>query len=337
MTTAQSLGTMPLQPIEPDFEEKTQLTIDQLPAIEKSVDEVVGDGLRNVFLVGAGGSMIASYPAFYALLARCELPVFQVQSDELNTTQPAHLGKGSLVIVASYTGTTKETVAAARYAKQAGATVLSFCKPDSPLAHTSTVDFTGSSDIGEFLVAIALLQRLGAAGDFDLTYAAVRALPHALLHAQQESEPHLAKIAASLKDEPITYVLGSGAGYAQAYCFAMCYLQEMQWKHAAAFNAGEFFQGAMEVVQPDVPVLLLLGEDASRPMAERARRFLDQHTRRAWYVDTADLELPGVPQAARGEVSAFALRVLISRLARQYEAQRGHSLDGRRYMFRIEY
>ena len=33
-------------------------------------------------------------------------------------------------------------------------------------------------------------------------------------------------------------------------------LQEMQWKHAAAFNSGEFFQGAFEMVDDDTAVLL---------------------------------------------------------------------------------
>ena len=62
-------------------------------------------------LVGAGGSLVASYPAFYLLRDRLELPVLQVQSDELNTTRPAALGTGSLVVVASHTGTTKEMTA----------------------------------------------------------------------------------------------------------------------------------------------------------------------------------------------------------------------------------
>ena len=59
------------------------------------------------------------------------------------------------------------------------------------------------------------------------------------------------------KDEPITYVLGSGPCYGWAYGLAMCFLQEMQWKHAAAFNTGEFFQGAFEMVDDDTAVLLL--------------------------------------------------------------------------------
>jgi fructoselysine 6-phosphate deglycase len=132
-------------------------------------------------------------------------------------------------------------------------------------------------------------------------------------------------------------VLGSGPNSGWAYGLAMCYLQEMQWKHAAAYDSGEFFQGAFEMVNDEVPVILLLGEDASRPMGERAKAFLDKYTTKAHVVDTAALSLPGVPRPMRGDVSPLALRAVIGRLAKHYESVRGHDLDQRHYMFRVEY
>ena len=61
--------------------------------------------------------VICSYPAHYLLQAKAPFPAFQLQSDELNCCTPALMGPGSLVVLASYTGTTKETVAAAKTAK----------------------------------------------------------------------------------------------------------------------------------------------------------------------------------------------------------------------------
>ena len=106
--------------------------------------------------------------------------------------------------------------------------------------------------------------------------------------------------------------MGSGPSAAWAYGFAMCYLQEMQWKHAAGFNTGEFFQGAFEVVNDDVPVILWLGEDASRPMAERGRKFLETYCKKARYVDVADLALPTVPADLRPVVSPLVVGALAS-------------------------
>jgi fructoselysine-6-P-deglycase FrlB-like protein len=117
----------------------------------------------------------------------------------------------------------------------------------------------------------------------------------------------------------------------------MCFLQEMQWKHAAAFNTGEFFQGAFEMVDDDTAVLLWLGEDASRPMAERGKRFLDTYCKKAQYVDVKDLELPGIPAALRQDVSPIVVGALANRLAQHYEAVRGHDLETRRYMFKVDY
>ena len=57
-------------------------------------------GLRNVYFVGAGGSIICSYPAHYLLQQKASFPAFQVQSDELNTSVPALMGEGSLVVLA---------------------------------------------------------------------------------------------------------------------------------------------------------------------------------------------------------------------------------------------
>ena len=68
------------------------------------------------------------------------------------------MGPGSLVVLASYTGTTKETVAAAKTAKAAGATVIAAAKEGSPLAEAADASFTGKSDLFELLVAYALLR-----------------------------------------------------------------------------------------------------------------------------------------------------------------------------------
>jgi fructoselysine 6-phosphate deglycase len=328
---------LPLKPIEPDLAEQLAATLDQRAVVETLVGEAVDRGLRNVYFAGAGGSLIAAHAAHYLLAREAGFPVDKLQSDELNTARPRRLGPGSLVFLASHTGTTKETVAAAEYARSAGATVAAVAKAASPLAAAADVAFTGQSDVRFQLAAYVLPQRTGVDRDWDDVERLLAALPAARACAAEEGEERAHAVADAFKDAPVTYVLGAGPSYAWAYGFAMCYLQEMQWKHAAGFNSGEFFQGAFEVVD-DAVVIDILGEDASRPMAERARRFLDTHAAdRARHVDTADLSLPGIPRALRGDVSPLAVAVLMGRLAKHYEALRGHDLDQRRYMFKVEY
>ncbi|WP_270887992.1 SIS domain-containing protein [Pedococcus sp. 5OH_020] len=329
--------TLPLKPIDADTVDKYRAAIDERAAIAETVAPLVEAGLRNVYFVGAGGSIICSWPAHYLLQQKASFPAFQLQSDELNSSTPALMGPGSLVVLASYTGTTKETVQAAKTAKASGATVIASAKAGSPLADAVDKAFAGKSDIFELLVAFSLLEATGADVDAGSISAALQALPEAVLNAVQQSEGTLADIAEAFKDEPITYVLGSGPGYGWAYGFAMCFLQEMQWKHAAAFNTGEFFQGAFEMVNDDTAVLLWLGEDATRPMAERGKKFLDTYCKKAQYVDVKDLELPGVPAELRGDFTGIVIGALANRLAQHYESVRGHDLEQRHYMFKVDY
>jgi fructoselysine 6-phosphate deglycase len=329
--------TLPLKPIDADTVDKLTAAIGERESIAKAIAPVVASGLRNVYFVGAGGSIICSYPAHYVLQQRGSIPAFQLQSDELNSSIPALMGPGSLVVLASYTGKTKETVQAASTAKSTGATVIAAAKEGSPLAEAVDVAFSGKSDVFELLVAYAVLEATGAELDPAAVSAMLDALPSAVLDAVTESESHLADIANAFKDEPITYVLGSGPCYGWAYGLAMCFLQEMQWKHAASFNTGEFFQGAFEMVNDDTAVLLWLGDDASRPMAERGKRFLETYCKKAQYIDVADLSLPGIPKDFRGDVSGIVVGALANRLAQHYEALRGHDLEQRHYMFKVDY
>jgi fructoselysine-6-P-deglycase FrlB-like protein len=329
--------TLPLKPIDTDTADKIAVAVGERAAIAEAIGPVVKSGLRNIYFVGAGGSIICSYPAHYLLQQRGSVPAFQLQSDELNSSVPALMGPGSLVVLASYTGKTKETVQAAKTAKATGATVIGAAKEGSPLADALDVAFAGKSDVFELLVAYAVLEATGAELDRKAVAEMLAALPDAVLDAVKESEAHLADIANAFKDEPITYVLGSGPCYGWAYGLAMCFLQEMQWKHAAAFNTGEFFQGAFEVVDDDTAVLLWLGDDASRPMAERGKRFLETYCKKAQYVDVADLALPGIAKELRGDVSGIVVGALANRLAQHYEALRGHDLEQRHYMFKVDY
>ncbi|CCH78618.1 MocD [Nostocoides japonicum T1-X7] len=328
--------TLPLKPID-EIVEKVADSVAERGEVRTAIKDVVDRGLRNVYFVGAGGSLICSYPAHYLLQRLAEVPVFQLQSDELNCSQPALMGEGSLVVLASYTGTTKETVAAATTAKRTGATVIAAAKEGSPLAEAADISFRGKSDVFELIVAYALLEATGADIDVPAVDEAFTSLEKALVSAVEESDATLASIASDFKDDDITYVLGSGPSQAWAYGFAMCYLQEMQWKHAAGFNSGEFFQGAFEMVDDSTAVILWAGEDASRPMAERARTFLDTYAKRARTVDTTTLTLPGIPAEVRADFSPIVVGSLASRLAHHYESQRGHSLDQRHYMFKVEY
>ena len=330
---------LPLKPIEPDLESKIAATLANRGELAAAIQAVVDAGLRDVVFIGAGGSLIAANAAFYMLERQSDLSVFKMQSDEVNTAQPRRLGPGTLAFLASHTGTTKETVAAAAFAKERGATVLSVTKADSPLAAASTKAFTGESDVFYVLAAYLLMKATGTPLDWSKVEQLLVALPAALVRASEESEVPAERVAQAFKDYDITFVLASGPSSAWSYGLAMCYLQEMQWKHAFGYNSGEFFQGSFEVIDdPRVAIINVLTDDPSRPMGERAQRFLDTYAPdRTQTIDVRDFTMPGIPAELRGDVSPLAIALLMGRVARHYEYLRNHNMDLRRYMFKVEY
>lgn len=342
-------ATLPLKPLPTEHRAGLDIALGQRREIEALAARVVGADLKNIFLTGSGGGLLTHTPVQYLLeRGTARVPAFAYSANELIYRNPKALGPGSLVLVASNTGTTPEVVEAAKFARARGATVVSYTRhADSPLALASDTAFSYGDDRGvgdpkqtaEALTVLAILRELGeiSADDYAAHVRALEALPDALLDAVRQSEHLNHRIAEALKDAPIIYVLGSGPNVGVAYCLSMCYLQEMQWKDAAHFDAAEFLHGAMEVVTEDTAVILYMGEEATRPIDERAKRFLDTYTKKSFVCDARDLALPGIEPAMRPFVSTYALFALQSRLAEHFEAVRGHDLKDRRYMFKVDY
>ena len=339
----------PLSPLPTVHRAGLDVALGLRPRIEAFATDVVRRGLGNVFLLGSGGGLLTHEGLQYLLEQRStQFPVFALSANEFIYRAPALLGERSLVVLASNTGSTPEVVAAARFAKERGATVASVTKkPDSPLAGASDVAWTYGDDKGvgdpkEFMLAIlglALLRETGVLDPeaYEAHLATLQALPDALLDACRESETLNARIAAELAGAPVIYVIGAGPNNGTAYCLAMCFLQEMQWKHAASFDSAEFLHGAMEVVTEETAVIQYLGEEPTRPIDERAKAFLQKYSRRAFFVDSRDLTLPGIKPSMRPFASHFALDAIMSRLAQHFEAATGHDLETRRYMFKVDY
>jgi fructoselysine-6-P-deglycase FrlB-like protein len=346
VTTATAL---PLKPLPTERRAGLDVVLGRRADIEALADRIVGAGLKNVFLTGSGGGLLTHTPVQYLLeRGTAAFPTFAYSANELIYRDPVALGPGSLVLVASNTGTTPEVVEAAKFARAKGATVMAYTKSaDSPLARATdmAVTYGGEWGIGdpkqvaEAITALAILRESGdlAADAYEAHMRALQVLPDALLDAVRQGEDLNHRIAEALKDAPVIYVLGSGPNVGVAYCLSMCYLQEMQWKHAAHFDAAEFLHGAMEVVTEDTAVILYLGEEATRPIDERAKRFLQKYTKNAWYVDARDFTLPGIEPEMRPFVSTYVLFAMQGRLAEHFEAVRGHDLKTRRYMFKVEY
>jgi fructoselysine 6-phosphate deglycase len=341
---------VPVKSVASDLEPTISRALAQRARVSSVVAGAASGGIKTVFFVGCGGSLYASAPIGDVIAAKGRSVVAcRMDSNEFVYGPPAALGPDSLVVVGSHTGTTPETIKAIEVARAGGArAVLAVTMdPDSPLATAADHAFTYGSKKTVWEPKQIYLAQIGhgvllAGGDesqaeHDAALDAYGGLAGSVLDAIAQLDDYFTELATALAGEPVIYVLGAGPAEDVARCLSMCYLQEMQWLHSAAFNAGEFFHGAFEMVTDQTGVILFLGQDHSRPIAERARTFLDKYARRAWTVDLADLALPGIPDAHRGEVGPLVLGALASRIAQHFEAVTGHDLNTRRYMFKVEY
>jgi len=335
-------NTRPVADPRPAFVENPEQA-DQQQALGR---RIITDGIRTVFLVGCGGSLAAYGPSVYTLDNRVpQLVVQAMNSDEFNYRKPAGLGPTSIVLVGSHTGTTAETVRAIDTAKAAGAeSVVSLTSdPESPLATHADLAFTDRPtkwawDPKEIAMARITQGILDAAGlapsGFD---EALAALPVDIPTVFADLDPALHRIAEDLATKPITYALGSGPMEGMARAFAMFYMQEMLWRHAAAYNAGEFLHGPFEMTEPQTPYLVLCGEDATRPMTDRALGFLNRYSEHVHVIDSREFRLAGVPDGVRAEIAPIVMSAVTTRLAQHLEAVLDHDLSTRRYMFSVEY
>jgi fructoselysine-6-P-deglycase FrlB-like protein len=336
-TPARSLAALP-----DDYVTRIQTAVDGADRVDALVRSFADAGVTNVFLVGCGGSLF-SFGPLRMVLDRAPVPVFAYNSDELLLRRPAGLGTGSLVVVSSTRGETAETARAAAAARAAGATVVGVTQdPHSIVAaecqHVLLHDGIEAKQVVLAQLGWSLLRVTGAGPDYDDAMAALQAAPKAFLASIEETDDALDAMAAALHAEPVVYVLGSGPFESAAQTLAVCYLQEMQWKHAVPVGSGEFLHGSFEVVTADLPVIVLLGEDSTRPMGERVRSFLERYTGKLHCIDAARLSLDGVDPAMRPFLGTLIVAsTLLGRLAEHFESWTGHSLKDRRYMWQVDY
>jgi fructoselysine-6-phosphate deglycase len=117
----------------------------------------------------------------------------------------------------------------------------------------------------------------------------------------------------------------------------MCILEEMQWIRTRPVHASDFFHGTLELVEPGVSLILLAGEDASRPLVQRVADFATSYTDQVITLDAAEAELPGLSPATRALVSPVVLAALLERVSAHLQVIRDHPLTTRRYYKRVAY
>jgi fructoselysine-6-phosphate deglycase len=317
------------------------------PAIHAAIGDLMAKGARNVFFLGTGGAAILMQPAALLLQRRSGFPAFMEIAAELVTAGHQALGRGSIVVIPSLSGTTKESVATLEFCREKGASIITLVgHKDTPLGQKADHAFVNFAEddtssesfyLQSLMIALSVMAHRGEFADHEQTMAELATLPKHLVAAKQMFEPEAERLAAAFENEPYHIITAAGGSWAQAWYYGMCILEEMQWIRARPVHAADFFHGTLELVEKGVSVVILKGEDSYRPLTERVENFARQYTDKVTVLDAAAFELPGVSQDTRALISPVILATILERLSAHLAEKRSHPLTTRRYYKKVSY
>ena len=313
--------------------------------IEEIADKVCQIGFDNIILTGVGGTTADLTVVEKMMEVYSDLDVRVLNAAEALVTQSKYLTERSLVISASKSGDTKETVAICGYAKDIGAQVVVFLsKEDCPLKEVSTYAIVSedsrieSAMLKYYFLAGRIMYNKGYFKEYPDFAEEMKNLHPALLKCKEKFEPISDSLAKAYWSEPYQLWIASDINYGMAYLFTMCILEEMQWMRTKLVSSPEFFHGTLELVDKDLLVYLVKGEGPCRVLDERVEAFLKDKTDKLYVFDLKDYPLEGISDKFRYLVSPILFASLTrGRLCEHLEKYSGHDLNYRRYYRKLAY
>ena len=315
--------------------------VDMIPEIEKVVDQICDEGYDNIFLFGIGGTLLYAGQIMHtAKQLGCSLPLYLENATDFLYEGNKKFTKNSVVVIASLSGNTIEVEAAIDKAHEVGARVIGYVEvPESPLA--KKVDHLVTTVGGEYYwwytVVLRFMKNAGEFDAYDKLTSQMKNLPDAVVQIYKDADEEMKNYAEKYCDEPITYLVGSGNLEDWAVCYGMCIMEEMQWMRTRPISAANFFHGTLEVIERDIPVILIKGEDKTRPEMDRVEKFVNTVSAKVTVFDTKKFALPGIDEEFRGVLSPIVMRSAFMRLNVHLEHCRRHPIDIRRYYKALKY
>jgi len=248
---------------------------------EQRLDSSVLREIDKVFVVACGSAYHAGMLAKHAIEHWTRIPVEVEMASEFRYRDPV-LDQQTLVVAISQSGETADTLEAVRHARQQRATVLAICNTNGaqiPREADAVLYTHAGPEIGvaatktfSAQVAAVLILGLGLAqargtkfGDeIAADYEALEAMPALITETLMVIEP-VRVLAREIAGAKAILFLGRHVGYPVALEGALK-LKELAYMHAEGFPAGELKHGPIALVEPGLPVVVVMPSPIGRPL-----------------------------------------------------------------------
>lgn len=242
---------------------------------DKISDDLFKD-VNRVIVTACGTAMHAGLVGRSIIESLVRIPVTVEIASEFRYMNPI-MDEHTLVIVATQSGETADSLAALRLANERGAKTISivnvkgssiaresdyvlYTHAGPEIAVASTKAFTVQC-CGMYLIALKLAEINGILDADELKVyldkfiAATETIPAVL-----EMDDQIKEIAYKLKDAQSAFYLGRGLDYALA-CEGSLKLKEISYVNSEAYNAGELKHGTISLVTEGVPIVAVATQD----------------------------------------------------------------------------
>jgi len=230
-----------------------------------------------VILTGMGASLAALRPAWMTLIA-AGIPAWLIETAELVNDVPGLMDGDVLVLAASQSGHSAESVALVDEALQPANTLVAITNdPDSPLAagadatveiHAGEEHAVSTRSYVNTLAAAQLVADMLAGDASRRDYEAVAASLDRYLESWADRVAHLTALVGL---PPRLYLLARGASLAAASCGALI-AKEAAKQPVEGMSVPQFRHGPLELADERLTAIVLAGTGADR---ERNRRLYE--------------------------------------------------------------
>ena len=313
-------------------------------------------GVKNLYFVGCGGSLGALHPAKTFMEKECaSIKSAWINSNEFVHSTPRDFGENSIICLACHKGNTPETIEAAKLGKEKGAAVIvltwleeseiiefgdyiiRYAFDASPDHLKGDIDYAGEKTICALLVAVELTAQTEGYENYDKFQEGLGMISNIIKNARAHVAERALEFAETYKNDPVIYTMGSGAAYGAAYMESICIFMEMQWLDSSSIHTGEYFHGPFEITDANRPFMIQISEGSTRPLDERALKFLRTYAKRIEVLDAKELGLSTIDASVVDYFNHSLFNNVYPIYNHALAEKREHPLVTRRYMWKVEY